>query len=154
MTAATRIIRKYPNRRLYDTGISSYVTLEDLRQLVLDGENFEVHEARTDKNITPGVLLQVIAEREQRGQPLLSAPLLRRLIHLQGDTLQYIIGLYLEQSLDVFMEQQQDLREQLDELIGKGPRAALDALTELNRVTWNASSDEPPDTTGDDSGHQ
>jgi len=151
MTAATRIIKKYPNRRLYDTGISSYVTLEDLRQLVLDEEIFAVHEARTGNDITHGVLLQIIAEQEQHGQPLLSAPLLRRFIQLQGDTLQHIIGLYLQHSLDIFMEQQQDLREQLDDLIGQAPRAALDALTERNRVTWNASPNEDPDETPDES---
>lgn len=144
MTAATRIIKKYPNRRLYDTGISAYVTLQDLRQLVLDEERFEVHEARTGNDITHGVLLQIIAEQEQKGERLLSTPLLRRFIQLQGDTLQRIIGLYLEHSVDIFMEQQQDLREQLDDLIGQAPRAALDALTERNRVSWNASPNEAP----------
>ena len=66
-----RIIKKYPNRRLYDTEISSYVTLEDIRQLVQDGESFEVQDAKTQQDLTRSVLLQIITEREEQGQPLL-----------------------------------------------------------------------------------
>lgn len=150
MASAPRIIKKYPNRRLYDTGISSYITLEEVRQLVLDGEDFRVHEARTGNDLTHSVLLQVIAENEQHGQPLLSSPLLRRFICLQGDALQHFIGMYLEHSLDVFLEQQQDLRDQLDDLMGQAPKAALEALTERNRVSWNASSSKTPDTAAGD----
>ena len=78
--ARARIIKKYPNRRLYDTEISSYVTLEDVRQLVIDAENFEVHDAKTGQDITRTVLLQIISEREEAGEPLLSASVLQQLI--------------------------------------------------------------------------
>ena len=75
-----RIIKKYPNRRLYDTEISSYVTLEDIRQLVQDGESFEVQDAKTQQDLTRSVLLQIITEREEQGQPLLTTNMLSQLI--------------------------------------------------------------------------
>ena len=79
--AATRIIKKYPNRRLYDTEISSYITIEDVRQLILDGESFEVRDAKSGEDLTRSVLLQIIAEHEQDGQPMLSTQLLSHLHH-------------------------------------------------------------------------
>lgn len=131
MAASPRIIKKYPNRRLYDTGISSYVTLEDVRQLVLDGEELEVREAASGKDLTHAVLLQVIAEHERDGQPLLSLPLLRRFIRLQGDALQGLLGPYLEHSLEVFMGQQQQMRHQLDD------------LAERSQASWSAPRETP-----------
>lgn len=133
MATTPRLIKKYPNRRLYDTGISTYITLEEVRQLVLDGEDFEVREATSGKDLTRGVLLQVIAEHEQHGQPLLSAPLLRRFICLHGNALQGLMGPYLEHSLDVFSEQQHQLRHQLDD------------MAEHNPATWNAARDKTAD---------
>ena len=89
-----RIIKKYPNRRLYDTEISSYITIEDVRQLVVDGEVFEVHDAKSGEDITRSVLLQIIAEHEERGQPMFSTTLLSQIIRFYGDSLQGIIGSY------------------------------------------------------------
>ena len=79
-----RIIKKYPNRRLYDTEISSYVTLEDIRQLVQDGESFEVQDAKTQQDLTRSVLLQIITEREEQGQPLLTTNMLSQLNRKYG----------------------------------------------------------------------
>jgi polyhydroxyalkanoate synthesis repressor PhaR len=76
--AATRIIKKYPNRRLYDTEISSYITIEDVRQLIVDGEEFEVRDAKSGDDLTRLVLLQIISEQEQDGEPVLSTQLLSR----------------------------------------------------------------------------
>lgn len=107
MTAAPRIIKKYPNRRLYDTGISSYVTLEDLRQLVLDGVEFQVVDARSGTDLTRTVLLQIIVSHETPQQPVLSSQLLRQIIRLHEDTLQGLAGPHLERSLAAFLEQHQ-----------------------------------------------
>src|SRR5256885_16823784 len=86
--AKLRIIKKYPNRRLYDTEISSYITLEEVRQLVLDGETFEVRDAKSGEDLTRSVLLQIIAEHEEHGQPMLSPQLLSHIIRSYGYSLQ------------------------------------------------------------------
>ena len=128
-----RIIKKYPNRRLYDTEISCYVTLEDLRQLILDGESFEVRDARTGNNLTRSVLLQIIAENEDLiGQPIFSTQLLTQVIRFYGDSLQGVIGNYLERSIQLFTEQQQQLRGHLGSLMGQTPWALLNQITERN----------------------
>lgn len=128
-----RIIKKYPNRRLYDTEISCYVTLEDLRQLILDGESFEVRDARSGNNLTRSVLLQIIAENEDLiGQPIFSTQLLTQVIRFYGDSLQGVIGSYLERSIQLFTEQQQQLRGHLGNLMGQTPWALLNQITERN----------------------
>lgn len=131
-----RIIKKYPNRRLYDTEISSYVTLEDIRQLVQDGEHFEVQDAKTGQDLTRSVLLQIIAEREEQGQPLLTTNLLSQLIRFYGDSLQGFMGSYLERSMQIFLEQQQQFRSQLNQLLGQSPWAVMTDLTERNLQLW------------------
>jgi polyhydroxyalkanoate synthesis repressor PhaR len=132
----TRVIKKYPNRRLYDTEISSYVTLEDVRQLVIDGEVFEVQDAKTRQDLTRSVLLQIIAEREEQGQPLLSTHLLSQLIRFYGDSLQGLMGSYLERSLQIFLDQQQQFRQQLNTLLGQSPWMVMHDLTERNLELW------------------
>ncbi len=132
----TRVIKKYPNRRLYDTEISSYVTLEDVRQLVIDGEVFEVQDAKTRQDLTRSVLLQIIAEREEQGQPLLSTHLLSQLIRFYGDSLQGLMGSYLERSLQIFLDQQHQFRQQLNTLLGQSPWTVMHDLTERNLELW------------------
>ncbi len=132
----TRIIKKYPNRRLYDTEISSYITLEDIRQLIIEGEAFEVREAKTGKDITRSVLLQIIAEHEDIGQPILSAQLLTEIIRFYGDSLQGYIGSYLERSVDMFIDQQQSLRSQVSNIVGQTPWPLLNQITERNLELW------------------
>jgi polyhydroxyalkanoate synthesis repressor PhaR len=127
-----RIIKKYPNRRLYDTEISSYVTVEDIRQLVVDGEVFEVHDAKTGNDLTRQVLLQIISEREESGQPLLSTQLLSQLIRFYGDQLQGFMGSYLEKSLQSFMDQQSQFRSQLNAMLGQTPLGVLQTVAERN----------------------
>lgn len=131
-----RIIKKYPNRRLYDTEISSYVTLEDIRQLIVDGEAFEVRDARSGKDLTRAVLLQILAEHEDIGQPIFSTQLLTTVIRFYGDSLQGIIGSYLERSIQTFSEQQQQLRGTIGSLVGQGPWTLLNQLTERNMEIW------------------
>ncbi|GAB3727845.1 hypothetical protein GCM10028794_00800 [Silanimonas algicola] len=133
-----RLLKKYPNRRLYDTRISSYVTLEDVRQLVLDGEEFEVRDARSDQDITRLVLLQIIAEREEEGQPMLSTASLQLMIRFYGDPLHGFMSRYIERSLQLFLEQQHTLRKQLGGLISNSPFAMLNQIAERNLELWKS----------------
>ncbi len=90
--AQVRIIKKYPNRRLYDTEISSYITLEEVRQLVIDGEDFEVRDAKSGDDLTRSVLLQIISEHEETGQPMFTTQLLSQVIRFYGDSMQGFMG--------------------------------------------------------------
>lgn len=138
MAQTTRIIKKYPNRRLYDTEISSYITLEEVRQLVLDNEVFEVRDAKSGEDLTRSVLLQIISEHEEKGQPMLSPQLLSQIIRFYGDSLQGFMGPYLERSLQVFLDQQQQFRTQLNSLMGQTPWSMLNDLTERNMDMWKS----------------
>ena len=131
-----RVIKKYPNRRLYDTEISSYITIEDVRQLIVDGEEFEVRDARSGDDLTRQVLLQIIAEHEQDGEPVLSTQLLSQIIRFYGDSLQGFMGNYLERSMQIFLEQQAQFRNQMGGLIGQTPWAMMNQLTERNMAMW------------------
>ncbi|HRE21428.1 MAG TPA: polyhydroxyalkanoate synthesis repressor PhaR [Rhabdaerophilum sp.] len=106
------VIKKYANRRLYHTGTSSYVTLEDLALMVRQGEEFVVNDAKTGEDITRTVLTQIIFEQENKGQFLLPIAFLRQLIQFYGDNMQALVPRYLEFSLGQFMAEQQKLREQ------------------------------------------
>ncbi len=132
----TRIIKKYPNRRLYDTEISSYITVEDVRQLVVDGETFEVRDAKTGEEITRSVLLQIISEHEEHGQPMFSINLLSQIIRFYGDSLQGFMGNYLEKSAQAFLEQSQQFRGQLNNMMGQTPWTLLNEMTERNLDAW------------------
>lgn len=134
--AQNRVIKKYPNRRLYDTEISSYITLEDVRQLICDGEKFEVIDAKSGEDLTRTVLLQIIAEHEERGQPIFSTELLTQIIRFYGDALQGFMGNYLERSMQLFLEQQSQFRSQLSNLMGQTPWSMLNQLTERNLDLW------------------
>ncbi|MBS0432121.1 MAG: polyhydroxyalkanoate synthesis repressor PhaR [Proteobacteria bacterium] len=136
--AQTRVIKKYPNRRLYDTEISSYITLEEVRQLVLSGASFEVRDAKTDEDLTRAVLLQIIAEHEQQGQPMFSANLLSQIIRFYGDSMQGFVGGYLENSLQIFLDQQHKFRAQLKEMLGQTPWSMLNEMTERNIDLWKS----------------
>ena len=138
MAQTLRIIKKYPNRRLYDTEISSYITLEEIRQLVLDGETFEVRDAKSGEDLTRAVLLQIISEHEDKGQPMLSPQLLSQIIRFYGDSLQGFMGPYLERSLQVFLDQQTQFRSQLNSLMGQTPWNTLNDLTERNMAAFQA----------------
>ena len=133
-----RIIKKYPNRRLYDTEISSYITLEEVRQLVLEDEEFEVRDAKTGENLTRSVLLQIISEYEDRGQPMFTTKLLSQIIRFYGDSLQGFMGGYLERSLQIFLDQQEQFRGQLNNMLGQTPWSMLNDLTERNMDLWKS----------------
>ncbi len=114
------IIKKYANRRLYNTGSSSYVTLEHLSEMVKQGVNFVVYDARTNEDITRQVLTQIIFEAENSGQNLLPIQFLRQLIKLYGHQIQALVPGYLEMSLDAFARQQDRMREQVGGTLGGG----------------------------------
>ena len=132
------IIKKYANRRLYNTASSSYVTLEHLSEMVKQGVDFVVYDAKTNDDITRSVLLQIIAEHEERGQPMFSTQLLSQIIRFYGDSLQGFMGSYLERSLETFMEQSQQFRSQLNDLMGKTPWGVFNDLTERNLELWKS----------------
>jgi polyhydroxyalkanoate synthesis repressor PhaR len=133
---ASRVIKKYPNRRLYDTEISSYITIEDVRQLIIDGEGFEVRDAKTGEDLTRCVLLQIIAEHEQDGEPILSTQLLSQVIRFYGDPLQGFLGSYLEHAMHAFLEQREQLGKQVGTAPGQTPWTMLNQLTERNLDLW------------------
>ena len=114
------IIKKYANRRLYNTGSSSYVTLEHLSEMVKQGVDFVVYDARTNEDITRQVLTQIIFEAENSGQNLLPIQFLRQLIKLYGHQIQALVPGYLEMSLDAFAKQQDSMREQVGATLGGG----------------------------------
>ena len=136
---AVRVIKKYPNRRLYDTEISSYITIEDVRQLIVEGEDFEVRDARTGDDLTRCVMLQIIAEHEQDGAPVLSTQLLAQIIRSYGDSLQGYMGSYLERSMQLFLEEQQAFRQQMGGTLGQTPWAMMNQLTERHLEQWKES---------------
>src|SRR4029079_14826663 len=136
--AQLRVIKKYPNRRLYDTEISSYITLEEVRQLVIDNEEFEVRDAKSGEDLTRSVLLQIISEYEERGQPMFTTHLLSQIIRFYGDSLQGFMGSYLEKSLQIFLDQQQQFRSQLNSILGQTPWSMLNDLTERNMDLWKS----------------
>jgi polyhydroxyalkanoate synthesis repressor PhaR len=115
------VIKKYANRRLYNTATSSYVTLDYLSEMVKNGEDFVVFDAKTGENITRTVLTQIIVEEENKGQNLLPIQFLRQLIQFYGDSLQSFLPSYLEMSMDAFARNQEKLRGQMREAFGGAP---------------------------------
>jgi polyhydroxyalkanoate synthesis repressor PhaR len=131
-----RIIKKYPNRRLYDTAISSYITLEDVRQLVLAHTDFCVRDAKTNEDITRTILLQIIVEREEGGEPIFSTDVLQQIIRFYGDALQGMMASYLDKSMKLFVRQQHALRQQMQNVVVRDPIAFMREVTEQNLSLW------------------
>ncbi|HEX3984406.1 MAG TPA: polyhydroxyalkanoate synthesis repressor PhaR [Acidisoma sp.] len=125
------VIKKYANRRLYNTKTSSYVTLDHLCEMVKEGTEFEVKDARTGEDITRSVLTQIIFEEEAKGQNLLPIRFLRQLIGFYGDSLQAFVPGYLDMSMENFTRQQEDMRSRMAQAFGAGPQA-LEAMTRQN----------------------
>ncbi|MBX2834654.1 MAG: polyhydroxyalkanoate synthesis repressor PhaR [Micavibrio sp.] len=111
------VIKKYANRRLYDTGRSSYITLEDLCEMVKDGYDFIVYDAKSGDDITHSVLTQIIVDQESKGETLLPTSFLKNLIGFYGDNIQGIVPNYLEQTFDAFVKNQEQIREHVNKSI-------------------------------------
>src|ERR1700682_4074179 len=126
-------IKKYANRRLYNTGTSSYVTLEDLAVMVKQGEDFLVYDAKTGEDITRSVLAQIIFEQENKeGQNLLPVNFLRQLIRFYGDSMQMLVPRYLEVSIDSLTREQEKLRQQMAQAFGVSAFGPLEEQVRRN----------------------
>ena len=121
----TVVIKKYANRRLYNTATSAYVTLEDLARMVREGVEFVVYDAKTNDDLTRQILTQIIFEEESRGEALLPVQFLRQLIGFYGGQMQGVLPSYLEMSLDSFARQQEQMRGQFSKAFGAAPGAGL-----------------------------
>ena len=133
-----RVIKKYPNRRLYDTTESKYITLADVRRLVVNRTDFVVLDQKTQDDITRSILLQVIAEQEHEGVPLMSEDFLAQVIRAYGGAMQGFVGSYLEQSLKLFMAQQQQIKDRMRSMVGMEPFQGVANLAERNLAQWTA----------------
>lgn len=131
-----RVIKKYPNRRLYDTVESRYITLADIRRLVTDKVDFIVVDKKSQEDITRSILLQVIAEQEHAGEPLMSQDFLSQVIRSYGGAMQGFVGAYLEQSLKLLASQQQQMREHMRGVMGADAFESINALTQQNLEHW------------------
>jgi polyhydroxyalkanoate synthesis repressor PhaR len=134
--AEERIIKKYPNRRLYDTTQSCYITLSDVRDLVLAETSFKVIDRQSGDDITRSILLQIIMEQESGGQPLFSADILEQFIRNYSDTTRKGFMEYMEQSVNLFTNQQAAMQEQMHKVLAGTPLDAWMKVGEQNMQTW------------------
>ncbi len=132
-----RVIKKYSNRRLYDASQSRHITLDDIRTMVVAGEQIRIVEDKTNEDITRLILLQVIADQEQFGRPILSTTLLESLIRFYGNSLQGFLSTYLEKSVETFMHQQETVQTQLARMMSTAPLASMSELTRHNLEMWS-----------------
>src|SRR5580700_4355323 len=130
-----RLIRKYSNRRLYDTVGSRHVTLDDLRQLVVAGEKIKVVDDKTGEDLTRSVLLQIIAEQEQFGLPVLGSDLLEMIIRFNGGPMQALLSRYLEQAFTAMLRQQEAMQSEMAKAL-QTPFAPLAEITRKNMEMW------------------
>ncbi len=128
MSEPARLIKKYPNRRLYDTKTSVYITLADVKKLVMGGEEFQVVDAKTGEDLTRSILLQIILEEEAAGEPMFSSDVLTQFIRSYGNAMQGMLGAYLERNMQLFGEIQKSMREQSQKLYGEP--------TKVNEELW------------------
>jgi polyhydroxyalkanoate synthesis repressor PhaR len=131
MVEQTRLIKKYPNRRLYDTRTSTYITLADVKALVLKHEEFRVVDAKTGDDLTRSILLQIILEEEAGGAPMFTSDLLAQMIRFYGNAMQGMMGQYLENNIKAFADMQQKLQEQAKTLYGDNAAMSKDMWTQF-----------------------
>jgi len=130
------IVKKYANRRLYNTATSSYVTLDDLAKLIKEGGDFVAHDAKTGEDITRSVLTQIIVEQEQKGQKLLPISFLRQLISFYGDSVQFLVPGYLEQTMMAFNRNQEQMRKSLQATFGIFPFGQFEEMGKQNMALF------------------
>ncbi len=131
MADQLRLIKKYPNRRLYDTASSCYITLADVRDLVLSQESFQVVDAKSGEDITRSILLQIILEEESGGAPMFTSDLLAQMIRFYGNAMQGFMGRYLENNITAFTDMQAKLQEQTRSLYGENSPMSKDLWTQF-----------------------
>lgn len=132
-----RTIKKYSNRRLYDTGASKHVTLEGVRELIAAGEDIEVVDDSTGANITRHVLMQIISEQEQGGQPILSDAMLMHIIRFYGNPMQGMMTQFLDQNVQTFVNQQKLWQDQFRDAMSNTPLSAMESMMKQNLETWS-----------------
>ncbi len=137
-----RVIKKYPNRRLYDTEESRYITLADVRDLVVDGVDFAVIDKKSDEDITRMILLQVISEQEANGDAVMSRDFLSQIIRSYGNVMPDFMTSYLEQSMRLLMRQQKLLRSQMKRVVGIDPVSVVADLTQQNLARFQSLQEE------------
>lgn len=138
----TRVIKKYPNRRLYDTEESRYITLSDVRDLVINRVDFQVIDKKSGDDITRTILLQVISEQEAQGDPVMSEDFLSQVIRAYETVVPGFMARYLEQSLKLFMSQQQFLRGQVKRVVGVDPVTVVADMTQKNFARFRSLQEE------------
>ncbi|MBC7944745.1 MAG: polyhydroxyalkanoate synthesis repressor PhaR [Burkholderiales bacterium] len=134
MDEPLRVIKKYPNRRLYDTTASTYITLADVKVLVLEHIPFHVIDAKTNEDLTRSILLQIILEEESGGVPMFSSAMLSQIIRFYGHAMQGLMGNYLEKNIHTFIDMQQRLKDQSLTLYGDNPLVNADAWTQFVKM--------------------
>lgn len=134
MSQPSRIIKKYPNRRLYDTETSSYITLQDVKKLVLDQVDFRVEDAKSKDDLTRSILLQIILEEEAAGSPMFSSDMLSQIIRFYGNAMQGMMGNYLEKNIHTFVDMQKRLQDQSRQIYGQNPMINSDAWGEFVKM--------------------
>lgn len=133
-----RIIKKYANRRLYDARTRTHLTIDDVRKLLIAGETVKVIDGKSGDDITRQVLVQIIAEQEQGGEPLFSTEMLQQLIRYYGDSLHDFMRAYLESSVQTFSEQQDSLQERVASMMKATPVATMAEITRRNLEIWES----------------
>ncbi|NJD30280.1 MAG: polyhydroxyalkanoate synthesis repressor PhaR [Gammaproteobacteria bacterium] len=139
---APRVIRKYPNRRLYDTVESRYVTLADIRRLVVERVDFVVLDRKTQQDITRSILLQVIAEQEGGGESLMTRDFLSQVIRSYGSGLQDFVARYLDESIQQFAKEQRELRDRFKSVVGIDPLETVTSVAQKNYQRWKSLQEE------------
>jgi polyhydroxyalkanoate synthesis repressor PhaR len=142
MSTEKRVIKKYPNRRLYDTTESKYITLDDVKKLVIEGVPFLVTDKQTGEDITRNILLQIIIEQEEAGSPVFSTDMLQQLIGFYGKSMQGTASNFIKQSLSMLAEQQQMFQQQMTRAVTGNPLAAVQEMTERNLNMWRRMQEE------------
>jgi polyhydroxyalkanoate synthesis repressor PhaR len=140
--STARVIKKYPNRRLYDTEESRYITLADVKDLVVKKIEFSVVDKKSGDDITRSILLQVISEQEQQGEAIMSQDFLSQVIRSYGKVVPGFMANYLEQSTKLFMVQQQNLRGQVKRVVGVDPILAVTDIAQKNFNRWKSLQEE------------
>lgn len=147
----TRIIKKYANRRLYDTEASKHVTLQNIRQMIVDGADVQIIEDTSGDDITRPLLLQIIVEQEQTGgQPILTELLLAQLIRFYGNPMQGMMAEYLQKSVDTFVNQQRTVQSQMQDMLSTTPLDTMRDLAAQNMKTWETLFGQRPVDKKDD----
>jgi polyhydroxyalkanoate synthesis repressor PhaR len=137
-----RVIRKYPNRRLYDTVESRYVTLADIRRLVVERVDFVVLDRKSQQDITRSILLQVISEQEGGGESLMSRDFLSQVIRTYGSGVQDFVGRYLDESIQLFAKEQRELRDRFKNVVGIDPLETVTNVAQKNYQRWKSLQEE------------